>query len=257
MDRIALVTGASAGIGLNIAKALAARHFDIVGVGSSGRIAGLADHVPEVRVHPVQADLATEDGVEKVWAAVEGVGGSLEVAALNAGRSLGGSFLDTDIEDEKQMIALNITSQVLLAKHVARRMAEQRQGRILITSSLSALTPTPYESIYGPTRAFMLSFAQGLREEMRPYGVTVTALLPGATATDFHHTAGMDDTIFGSNDWKNDPALVAQQGVDALFAGKDHVVGGDPKTRRAAWLNRLLPGTINARRFARSSRPKS
>ena len=90
---------------------------------------------------------------------------------------------------------------------------------------------------------------------MKPYGVSVTALLPGATATDFHHAAGMDNTIYGSNDWKNDPALVAKQGVDALFAGKHQVVGGNARTRRAALLNRLLPDPIKARRFAKTSRP--
>jgi short-subunit dehydrogenase len=241
MSHLALVTGASAGIGLEIARNLAARGHDIVGVGSGARVAELATMIDGGTVIPVQADLRTEEGVERVWAAVAELGKPLDVAALNAGRSLGGSFLDTDIEAEKDLIALNITSQVLLAKHVVRAMAAQRHGRILITSSLSALTPTPYESIYGPTRAFMLSFAQGLREEMKEYGVTVTALLPGTTATDFHHTAGMDGTVFGSNEWKNDPALVAALGVEALFAGRDHVIGGDRKTRRAAWLNRVLP----------------
>jgi uncharacterized protein len=255
MSQLALVTGSSAGIGLEIAKALAARGFDIIGVGSSAKIERLSSLALGARVHPVRADLRAREGVDQVWAAVEALGRPLDVAALNAGRSLGGSFLDTDIEDELDLIALNITSQVLLAKHVARRMAEQRAGRILMTSSLSALTPTPYESIYGPTRAFVLSFAEGLREEMKEYGVSVTALLPGATATNFHRTAGMDNTVFGSNEWKNDPALVARQGVEALFAGKDHAVGGDRKTRQAALLNRLLPDPIKARRFAKASRP--
>ncbi|WP_460768917.1 hypothetical protein [Mariniluteicoccus flavus] len=86
--------------------------------------------------------------------------------------------------------------------------------------------------------------------------MTVTALLPGATATDFHQSAGMDNTIFGSNDWKNDPALVARMGVDALFAGKDHVVGGDRATQRAALMNRVLPDAVKARRFAKDSRPR-
>jgi short-subunit dehydrogenase len=155
---------------------------------------------------------------------------------LNAGVSLGGSFADTSIESERAMIALNITSQVVLAKRVVAVMTSRRQGRILITSSMSATTPTPYESIYGPTRAFMYSFAQGLREEMREYGVSVTALLPGATATEFHQRAGMGATKFGSNDWKNDPEMVARQGVQALFAGKDHVIGGDwkPAGRRSS-----------------------
>jgi uncharacterized protein len=117
------------------------------------------------------------------------------------------------------------------------------------------LSPTPYESIYGPTRAFMYSFAQGLREEMREHGVTVTALLPGATATEFHQRAGMHNTKFGSNDWKNDPALVARLGIDGLFADKDHVVGGDRRTRRSYIRNKLLPERMKARQFAKASRP--
>ncbi|TWD15960.1 SDR family NAD(P)-dependent oxidoreductase [Marihabitans asiaticum] len=255
MRQLALVTGASAGIGRSIAADLASRGYDIVGVGSSAKVEDLASELTQTVVHPVRADLSTREGVDQVWREVEALDRPLEVAALNAGRSLGGGFLDTDIEEELVMIALNITSQVLLAKHVTRRMSEQGHGGILITSSLSALTPTPYESIYGPTRAFMLSFAEGLREEMKEHGVTVTALLPGATATDFHHSAGMDNTVFGNNDWKNDPGLVARQGVDALMAGKDHVVGGDAKTRRSALLNRVLPDSVKARRFAKSSRP--
>lgn len=252
---LALVTGASSGIGFELAKGLAGRGYDIVGVGSSERILGLAEKLPSVTVYPVQADLRTQDGVEDVWRAVESVGRPLDVAALNAGASLGGAFRDTEVSKELDLIALNITSQVLLAKHVVRAMSDRRAGHILITTSLSAITPTPYESIYGPTRAFMLSFAQGLREEMKEFGVTVTALLPGATATGFHDRAGMNNTIFGSNDWKNDPALVASRGLDALFAGKDHVIGGDRKTRRAALRNRILPDPVKARLFAKDSRP--
>lgn len=136
-------------------------------------------------------------------------------------------------------------------------MAARRSGLILVTTSCSALTPTPYESIYGPTRSFMLSFAEGLREEMRDYGVGVTALLPGATATDFHRTAGMGNTKFGSNDWKNDPADVARQGLDALFAGLDHIVGGDQATKDDAALNRTLSDPEKAAKFAQASRPTS
>ncbi|NKE10566.1 MULTISPECIES: SDR family NAD(P)-dependent oxidoreductase [Kocuria] len=255
MNKLALVTGASAGIGFELARQLADRGYDIAGVGAGERINQLSDKLPHVRVLPIQADLSAEEGVEYVWSEVEALGRPLDVVALNAGKSLGGAFLDTDLDEEKHMIALNITSQVLLAKHVVRKMADQRHGRILITSSMSALTPTPYESIYGPTRAFMFSFAQGLREEMREYGVNVTALLPGATATDFHQTAGMGNTMFGSNDWKNDPALVAQRGLDALFAGKDHVIGGDRRTRRDALLKKFLPEAVKSRQFARDSKP--
>lgn len=255
MKQLALVTGASSGIGFHLAKELAARGHDIVGVGSSDRVNALPERLPGVEVVPVAVDLSTAEGVEQLWQRIEELGRPLDVAALNAGVSLGGAFLDTSIEAELTMIGLNITSQVLLAKRVVNQMTERRRGRILITSSLSALTPTPYESIYGPTRSFMYSFAQGLREEMREYGVTVTALLPGATATEFHDRAGMQDTKFGSNDWKNDPALVARLGVDGLFADKDHVVGGDRRTRRSYLRSRLLPEQLKARQFAKAARP--
>ena len=252
---LALVTGASSGIGFQLASQLAARGYDVVGVGASARITDLGSRISGVEVIPVQADLSTAEGVEQVWAAVESTGRTLDVACLNAGRSLGGAFLDTDLDDELSMLALNVTGQVRLAKHVVRHMADRRAGHLLITTSCSALTPTPYESVYGPTRSFMLSFAEGLREEMREHDVVVTALLPGATATDFHHTAGMDNTVFGSNDWKNDPAVVAQQGLDALFADQDHVVGGDQATKDDAALNRTLSDPVKAAKFAEASRP--
>ncbi|WP_392467984.1 SDR family NAD(P)-dependent oxidoreductase [Arsenicicoccus cauae] len=252
---LALVTGASAGICFELAKGLAARGYDIVGVGASDRIDTLPERLPTVSVTPVRVDLSTAAGVEELWERFESLGRRLDVAALNAGKSLGGAFLDTDLDDELHMLALNGTGQVMLAKRVTRLMAAQRHGRILITSSLSALTPTPCESIYGPTRAFMNSFGQGLREELKEYGVSVTVLLPGATATEFHSTAGMGNTKFGSNDWKNDPVLVATKGIDALLAGKNHVVGGDARTVRGALRDRLLPDRVKAARFARSSRP--
>lgn len=257
MNGIALVTGASAGIGFEIAAELARRGYDIIGVGASGRIHDLPGRLPEATVHPVRADLSTAEGIERVWAAVEELDRGLDVAALNAGRSLGGAFLDTSLDDELNMLALNVTGQVRLAKKVVRRMAAQHKGHILITSSLSATTPTPYESIYGPTRAFMLSFAEGLREEMREHGVVVTALLPGATATGFHHTAGMDNTVFGDNSWKEDPALVARLGVEGLFAGDDHVIGGSERTREAVRRNLSRTWEENARVFAESSRPST
>lgn len=254
MTGLALVTGASAGIGFHLAEGLADRGYDIVGVGASDRIEQLPARLPRTTVHPVRADLATAEGVEAVWSAVASLGRPLEVVAMNAGMSLGGAFIDTDLDRELHMLALNVTSQVRLAKHVTRHMAQRRSGRILITSSLSALTPTPYESIYGPTRAFMASFAQGLREEMREHGVSVTALLPGATATEFHDRAGMQNTAFGDNSTKNDPQLVASRGLEALFAGRDHVVGGDRRTRLDALKNKFLPEQVKARSFAKKSR---
>ncbi len=143
---LALVTGASAGIGFQLARQLGERGYDIVGVGSSERVHGLGDRIGGVEVVPVQADLATAEGVEQVWAVVQAAGRPLDVACLTpAAASGGGAFLDTDLDDELAMLALNVTGQVRLAKHVVRHMAARRAGLILVTTSCSAL-PRPRTS---------------------------------------------------------------------------------------------------------------
>ncbi|MFE4454407.1 SDR family NAD(P)-dependent oxidoreductase [Streptomyces sp. NPDC056796] len=255
---LVLVTGASSGIGYELALLFAVNGFDLVATGRSGKIdaaaRGLARYGGDVV--PVRADLARADGVEAVWRAVERTGRPLDAAVLNAGRSIGGAFLDTDLDDELRLIDLNVTSVVHLAKYVARHMAAGRRGRILITSSLSATLPTPYETVYGPSRAFTRMFALGLREELKEYGVSVTALLPGATDSDFHARAGMNDTAFGPGMRKNSRKDVARQGFLALMKGQAEVVGGDAATRRSALRNRFLPETLKAARHARMARPR-
>lgn len=135
-------------------------------------------------------------------------------------------------------------------------MAANRHGRILVTSSLSATLPTPYETVYGPSRAFTRMFALGLREELKEHGVSVTALLPGATDSDFHSRAGMDDTAFGPTMKKNSRKEVARQGFAALMAGRAEVVGGDRATKWTAVKHRFLPETWKAARHARKARPR-
>ena len=143
-----------------------------------------------------------------------------------------------------------------MAKRVVRHMSANGGGRILVTSSVSATTPTPCETVYGPSKAFGFSFAESLREELRGSGVSVTALLPGATDSDFHANAGMGNTAFGDNSWKNDKALVARQGFEALMRGDDHVVGGDEATKRAAIDNRTTPEPVKAERMSELARPR-
>ncbi|MEU6548941.1 SDR family NAD(P)-dependent oxidoreductase [Streptomyces sp. NPDC046915] len=256
---LALVTGASSGIGHELALLFAINGFDLVATGRSEKIdeaaAGLARHGADVTA--VRADLAEADGVETVWRAVEKTGRPLEAAVLNAGRSIGGAFLDTDLDDELSLIDLNVTSVVHLAKHVARHMAANRRGRILITSSLSATLPTPYETVYGPSRAFTRMFALGLREELKEHGVSVTTLMPGATDSDFHARAGMNNTAFGPGMKKNSRKDVARQGFLAMMDGQAQVVGGDLTTRRTALEHRFLPETFKAARHARMARPRS
>ncbi|MFJ3706327.1 MULTISPECIES: SDR family NAD(P)-dependent oxidoreductase [unclassified Streptomyces] len=255
---LALVTGASNGIGYEIARLCALNGFDLVVTGRSDKIDETAEQFTRDGAHviPVRADLADADGVETVWQAVEKTGRPLAAAVLNAGRSIGGAFLDTGLDDELSLISLNVTSVVHLAKRVTRHMAEHGEGKILITSSLSATLPTPYETVYGPSRAFTRMFALGLREELKEHGVTVTCLMPGATDSDFHARAGMNNTAFGTGAKKNSRKVVARQGFVAMMEGRAEIVGGDAATKRSAIEHRFLPETYKAARHATKAKPR-
>jgi short-subunit dehydrogenase len=253
---LAFVTGGSSGIGFELAKQFAENGFDVAISGSSERVHESVKALKELGVEAYghQADAATFEGVENFWSFITDLKRPVEAAALNVGISLGGAFVDTKLEDELRLIAININGLVHLAKRVVHQMVANGHGRILITSSISATTPTPYETVYGPSKAFGFSFAETLREELRGSGVTVTALLPGATDSDFHKNAGMGNTSLGKAK-KNDKRLVAKQGFEALINDMDHVIGGDEETRRQAEENRTTPEPVKAARQAKLTRP--
>ena len=256
---LALVTGASNGIGRELAQLMAARGFDLVVAGRGEHLHTAAEdfRAAGARVEPVRADLSRAEEVDRLWQAVLDQRRPLEAAAVHAGIGIGGAFLDNDLDEQRRLIDLNVTSVVHLSERVARAMTEQGRGRILITSSISATLPTPYETTYGPSRAFARMFALSLREELRGTGVTVTSFMPGATDSDFHARAGMGNTAFGPNEGKNDKAEVARQGFEAMLAGRAEVVGGDRATKRTALLNRVLPEPFKAARHARKAKPRT
>jgi short-subunit dehydrogenase len=207
-----------------------------------------------VEAYPYQGDAGTYDGVEGFWQFVIDLGRPVAAAALNVGVGLGGAFVSNDLDDEFRLIAVNITGTVHMAKRVVQHMAANGDGRILVVSSVSATTPTLYETVYGPSKAFGFSFAESLREELRDTGVSVTALLPGATDSDFHANAGMARTNIGLSQ-KNDKTLVARQGYEALIRGDDHIVGGDEATQQVVIDNRTIPEAVKAARMAELLRP--
>jgi len=252
---LALVTGGSSGIGLELAKQFAQNGYDLVISGSSDKVRTSADELKALGVEcfPHQADAATYEGVQGLWDFVVSLGRPLEAAALNVGIGQGGAFVDNDLEDDFKLIAINITGTVHMAKRVVKHMVDNGHGRILITSSISATQPTPYETVYGPSKAFGFSFAESLREELRDTGVTVTALLPGATDSDFHKNAGMSNSKIGESK-KNDKTEVARQGFEALMNDVDHVVGGDEATKRKAIENRTTPEVVKAHNHAKNAR---
>lgn len=254
---LAIITGASNGIGYQLALQLAQHGHDLVATGRSARIFDAAEDFQRhgVDVTPVQADLSQYEEVERFWKEATAGGRPVAVAVINAGVGIGGApFWGTDLDEELKLIDVNVTSVVHLAKRVVTHMQANHSGRILFTSSISATQPTPYETVYGPSRAFVFSFAESLREELRIEGVSVTALLPGATDSDFHARAGMGNTNIGRMK-KNDRVLVARQGYEAMMKGKDHVVGGDWATKRAGFLNRFLTETYKAARQGRAAKP--
>lgn len=251
---LALITGSSEGIGLELARLIIADGFKTILCGSSAKVHSVAEEFSnQGRVSAVQSDLTTAEGAEKVINAV--AGRPLDVLVLNAGIALGGAFLDVPLERHLQLVEININSTLRLCHGLLPPMIARGRGKLLLVSSLSATTPTPFESIYGPSKSFMTSFGHGLREELRGTGVDVTILHPGATATDFHIRAGMGNTRFGDNSWKNDPAEVARQGYEALKNGVTSLIGGDADTQAAGRALRAMTDEDKARRQAAMSRP--
>jgi short-subunit dehydrogenase len=208
-------------------------------------------------VTAVQSDLSTYDGVEKLWSAIEATGRLVDAIAMNAGIGAYGDFArESDLEEELRLIQLNVTSVVHLAKRVLPQMVARRSGRVLITSSVAGVMPAPLEAVYGASKAFDLSFAQALRAELKDSGVSVTALQPGATNTNFFHRAGMDHTKLGQEGkYSNDPRDVAKQGFEALMKGEDHVFAASLKTKVEGEVAKFVPSSMTAEMHRKQAEP--
>ncbi len=253
----AVVTGASSGIGLELAKEFARNGYDVL---IAAEDAGLTDAAREIEslgatVETCQTDLATPHGVEALADRVASSGRQVDALALNAGIGVGGRFLETPLDDELRLIDLNVRSTVHLAKLLLPAMVRRGEGRVLITSSIAAVAATPYEAVYGASKAFDKSFAASLRNELKDAGITVTTLMPGPTETNFFHRAGMDDTQIGSSDKKADPAQVARQAYEALIAGKHEIVAGPITTKFEGTISKAMPEEITAAKHAKMAEP--
>jgi len=181
----------------------------------------------------------------------------VDALALNASVGVNGDFArDIPLEDDLRLIAVNITSAVHLAKRVLPGMVDRGAGKVLVTSSIAAEMPGPYYATYAASKAFLQSFAQAIRHELKDTGVTVTALQPGPTDTEFFDRAGMQDTV-ADNSSKNDPAEVAREGFEALMAGKDAVVAGSLKNKAQVAAARVLPERAQAVTHAAQTKPRS
>jgi uncharacterized protein len=259
--RLAVVTGASSGIGLELARQFAEHGFDVVVAAEDEGIDAAASQLRSAsavgrEITPVRVDLATNEGVGDLARRIDALGRPVDALAINAGVGVAGRFVETDLRAHLRLVHLNVTGAVHLAGVLLPAMVTRGEGRVLFTSSIAATMPGPYESTYSASKAFVYSFAQALRTELKGTGVTVTALMPGPTDTNFFARAGMEDTKLGQSK-KDDPAEVARDGFEAMMAGKDHVVAGSAKNKAQVAAAKVLPDTLTAAVHGAMSRPRS
>jgi short-subunit dehydrogenase len=250
---LAIVTGASSGIGFELAKRCAAEGFDLVVAADDPRIEEASRTLAQTggSVQAVQVDLATPDGVDRLLAAVKDR--PVDALLANAGHGLGRAFLEQDWDEIRHVIDTNVTGTVYLLHRVGREMAGRGHGRILITGSIAGFMPGTYQAVYNATKAFVDMFSYALRAEVQGRGVTVTCLMPGPTETDFFERADLMDTKVGQ-DKKDDPAEVAENGFKAMMAGESGVVSGWQNKLQVA-LAKILPETVMAGQHAKQAAP--
>lgn len=250
---LAVITGASSGIGYELADLCAKDGFDLIIAADEEKIQDAAQQLEkhEVKVEWVECDLAQEQGVEELLDAI----GDREVDVLmaNAGHGLGHAFLDQQFEDILHVIDTNVTGTLYLLHRVGQRMRARGSGRILITGSIAGFIPGAYQAVYNASKAFLDSFSFALRAELADSGVTVTCLMPGATETEFFERADLLDTEVGQAK-KDDPKDVAKAGFDAMMKGQGDVVSGWHNKLQTAIAN-ITPSGMLARQHAKTAAP--
>jgi len=251
----AIVTGASSGIGFELAAIGAQEGFDLLLAADRPEIHVAAEQCRDrgADVTALEVDLATTAGVDQLWAVA--AGRPVDALLANAGHGLGRAFLDQDFDEVRHVIDTNVTGTVYLVQLVGRTMRSRARGRILLTGSIAGFMPGTYQAVYNGTKAFVDSFSFALRAELKDSGVTVTCLMPGATETDFFERADMLDTKVGQSK-KDDPADVARVGFDAMMRGDGDVVSGWQNKLRSAIAN-ITPAGILAEQHRGMAEPGS
>jgi len=241
--KLALVTGASTGIGYFLAQECANHGYDLIVAADEARIERAAEALRRtgVDVRAVEADLATLEGVDQLREAVEGR--PIDLLLANAGRGLGGDFLDQDFSEARRVVDTNITGTLYLIWRVGSQMRSRGEGRILITGSIGNFMPGAYQAVFNASEAFLDCFSFALRAELDDSGVSVTCLMPGATDTEFFARADM--ATAGRAQRMDDPAEVARMGFEAMMRG-------DEQDAISGWKSKLQSALATVGAAARS-----
>jgi short-subunit dehydrogenase len=252
-EKLAVITGASTGIGYEIAKIAASEGYDLIVVADEPQInaAAGAFGADGISVQAVQVDLATIEGNDQLLAAIGER--TVDVLVANAGLGLGHAFIDQDVTAWRRVIDTNVVGTTYLLQKVLQQMKERDAGQVLITGSIAGLMPGSYQAVYNATKAYLDSFAYALRNELKDTGLSITVLMPGPTETEFFKRANMMDTPVGTQD-KDDAGMVARTGWDAMKKGTPHVVAGTKNKIQAA-ISHVVPDTVLARMHENMAKP--
>jgi short-subunit dehydrogenase len=255
MNKFAIVTGASTGIGYELARQCLDNGYDVLIAADEPKILDAAASLrgSGKQVEAIEIDLSTTDGVDKLYAAAKGR--PVDALLANAGRGLGHGFLDQDFSRARFVIDTNVTGTVYLIHRIGNDMRRRNAGKILITGSIAGFIPGSFQAIYNGTKAFLNSFSFALREELKDTEVTVTCLMPGATDTEFFRRADMMDTDVGTTK-KDDAADVAKTGFEAMMSGDGDVVAGLKNKVQSAIAN-VTPAPVLAKQHRKMAEPGS
>jgi short-subunit dehydrogenase len=256
-DKLAIVTGASTGIGFELATLAAKDGYDIIVVADESLIEAAATDFRQfgTQVTAVEADLSTIDGVDKLLAAADGR--RIDVLCANAGRGLGHGFLDQHVEEWRKVIDTNITGTLYLLQKVLPAMVARNEGKVLVTGSIAGYIPGSFQAVYNSSKSFIDYFTDAIRNELKEAdGVTITTLKPGPVDTEFFARGDMLDTQVGQDDSKRDAALVAKDGWDAMNKGEASIFSG-LSTKIQGVLTNVLPASVLAEQHRKMAEPGS
>jgi short-subunit dehydrogenase len=257
-NKYALITGATSGIGYELSKLFAKDGYNLILVARNAqRLQEVTDDLKQlysVEITPLEKDLFEPNAAKEIYETTKQMGITVNVLVNDAGQGQWGKFVETDIERDLDIIQLNISSLLCLTKLYLRDMVARNEGKILQLGSEAGTTPVPLLAVYAATKAFVLSFSAALANELKNTNITITALLPGATDTDFFHKAEQEDTVVYNETKLADPEDVAKDGYEALMKGENKIISG-AKTKMHVFMSDLLGQKLGAANMRRQMEP--